>query len=70
VHPLPSHLAYQLCQARRADLDRRHRLASVSGAGRSRRSRATRSVRRSTGWFLVELGLRLATPHSPVSATR
>jgi hypothetical protein len=69
MHPLPSYIAYELCQTRRRDIDRRlHRPAG--GAGRVRHTRVARSVRQSTGWFLVELGLRLAAPHSPVGAVR
>jgi hypothetical protein len=69
MHPLPSHLGYELSLARRAEVERRqHQPAGF--AHRPRRHRGVRSVRQSTGWFLVELGLRLAATNHPLSAVR
>jgi hypothetical protein len=69
MHPLPSHLAYELCQARRAEVERRKRQPAGFARG-AQRPGGMRSVRQSTGWFLVELGLRLAVPHPPLGAVR
>jgi hypothetical protein len=69
VHPLPSHIAYELCQARGADIGRRrHQPAGLTRRGRH--PRAIRAVRQSTGWFLIELGLRLAAPQAPLGTVR
>jgi hypothetical protein len=69
VHPLPSQLAYELWQARRAEAER-HQHHPARFASPDRRPRGRRSVRQSTGWFLIELGLRLAAPRSPLSTVR
>jgi hypothetical protein len=69
VHPLPSQLAYELWQARRAETERGPHPAARR-ASPDRRPRRPRSVRESTGWFLVDLGIRLAAPHSPLSSVR
>jgi hypothetical protein len=69
VHPLPSQLAYELWQARQAETERGpHQPARIVSP--DRRPRGQRSVRESTGWFLVGLGLRLAASHSPLSTVR
>jgi hypothetical protein len=64
MHPLPSHLAYELFQARSPELERRQHQAASSTC-LTRRPRGTRSIRQSSGWFLVELGLRLVVSHGP-----
>ncbi len=69
MHPLPPHLANELCQARRAELERRQHQTDGS-ARRTGRRKGGRSLRRAPGWFLVELGLRLAAPYPPVGAVR
>jgi hypothetical protein len=68
VHPMPSHLAFELCQARRVEVERRHH--RPAGLTRRPRRPRSRSLRRSTGWLLIDLGVRLAATKSPLGALR
>jgi hypothetical protein len=68
VQPLPSQLAYELWQARRAEVERSRRQPARFASRRLPGNK--RSLRASMGWFLVGLGLRLAAPRPPLSTVR
>ncbi len=57
MHPMHPSMAQALCRARAEQL---HREAATRRRGRARRRRGP--VRTTAGWFLINVGFRLALP--------